>query len=172
MRAALYLMVGLAIGVPSQAATLEQIEFAELVTAFLVPVGAKPNRPTWSLGAHPSIRWESSTPQAASASIAKDGLPLSRTGTVVITVGGELTHDHGANQPGQWDLALAGTSAQPTEVHILMDRAAAFGFEPADALRARGFEVKALCKPGFISSGTAVYSVEAPGHRAVTMSHE
>lgn len=150
----------------------KSIEFADLVTAFLVPSGAKPDLPSWNFAAHPSIRWTSSTPKAASAWLAKDGLPLSRTGAAGITVGGQLTHDNGANRPGQWNLALAGTSAQPTEVHISMDRAAALGFEPADALRARGFKVKALCKPGGISSGTAVYAVEAPGHRAVVMSHE
>jgi len=164
-----------AAGAVAPAAALGQakpIEFADLVTAFLVPVAAKPDRPSWSLGAHPAIRWKSTTPQPASAALAKDGLPSSRIGTVVITVGDQLTHRHDAHQPGQWNLVLAGTSAAPTELHILMDRAAAVGFEPADALRARGFKVKALCKPGGISSGKTVYTVEAPGHRAATLSHE
>ncbi len=57
-------------------------------------------------------------------------------------------------------------------MHILEAGAAAHGFEPAEALRARGFKVKVLCKPGGIGSGTAVYAVELPGHRAVAMSHE
>ena len=153
-------------------AQAKAIEFAELVTVFLVPAAAASDQPSWSLGAHPSIRWKSTSPQPANARLAKDGLPQSRTGTVAITVDGRPTQEHDANRPGQWELTLAGTSAHPAELHIVMDRAGALGFEPADALRARGFKVKELCKPGGISSGVGVYTVEAPGHKAVAMSHE
>ena len=133
-------------------------------------MAAASDQPSWSLG-DPAIRWKSTSPQPASAWLAKDGLPLSRTGTVAITVGGRPTHEHDANRPGQWELMLAGTSAHPAELRVI-DTPGALGFEPADALRAGGFKVKALCKPGGISSGAIVYTVEAPGHRAVVMRHE
>jgi hypothetical protein len=170
---AAYLLCAVCAAAPAAAfAQAKAVEFAELVTVFLVPAAAASDQPSWSLGAHPAIRWKSTGPQPASARLAKGGLPLSRTGTVAITVGGRPTHEHDGNRPGQWELTLAGTSAYPAELQIVIDRAAALGFEPAEALRAHGFKVKALCKPGGISSGAAVYTVEAPGHKAVAMWHE
>ena len=153
-------------------AQARSVEFADLVTALLVPVGAESNQPSWTSITHPSIHWKSTGPHPASAWLAEDGLPMSRTGTVVITVSGKPTHEHEGNLPGQWELTLAGTSAHPTEARIDIDKPAAIGFEPVEALRARGFAVKALCEPGGISSGAAVYTVEAPGFKPVTMSHE
>ena len=148
------------------------VDFAELVKVLLVPVAAKPDPPSWNLGAHPAIRWKSSAPQSAGAALAKDGLPLSRTGAVQITVGGQVTHRRGTRQPGQWNVVLAGSNTFPMEVRLTMDAQAEGGIAPNDALRAAGFKVRALCKPGGISSGTAVYAVEAPGYRPVAMSHE
>jgi hypothetical protein len=53
-----------------------------------------------------------------------------------------------------------------------MDRQADGGLDPEAALKAAGFKVKALCKPGGISSGTTLYAIEAAGHRPALLAHE
>jgi hypothetical protein len=144
-------------------------DFGELVKSFLIPANAVPS---WNLGGHPAVRWESSGPKPAAADLVKDGLPMSRTGAVQITVDGQVTHRSDANQPGLWNVTLAGSSASPLEFRFRMDRQGAIGIGQPDALKAAGFKVKALCKPEYMSSGTALYEIEAAGYRPAVLAHE
>ncbi|WP_306536886.1 hypothetical protein [Geobacter sp.] len=97
---------------------------------------------------------------------------MARTGVVTITVAGKVTHRHSANRAGHWNIVLAGSPASSVESRLSMDKQADGGLDPTDALKAAGFKVKALCKPGGISSGTGLYAVEAAGYRPVVMAHE
>jgi len=144
-------------------------DFGDLVKSFLIPASAVPS---WNLGGHPAVRWESSAPRPAGADLVKDGLPMSRTGAVQITVDGQVTHRSDANQPGLWNVTLAGTSASPLEFRFSMDRQGDIGIEQPDALKAAGFKVKALCKSGEISSGTSLYEIGAAGYRPAVLAHE
>lgn len=164
--------LALVAAVPTALAQPRSVEFVELVKAVMVPVAEKPDPPSWNLGANPAIRWKSATPAPAAASLVKDGLPLAREGSAQVTVGGKVTHLRGRKEPGRWNVTLAGTSAYPMEFHLAMDSQADSGIAPAEELSAAGFKVKALCQPVHISSGKTVYAVEAPGYRAVVMSHE
>lgn len=147
------------------------IEFAELVKVLLVPVGETSDPPSWLQVEHPAIRWKSAAPRPADPPLVKEGLLLARNGAVRITVGGRLTHLRG-NRPGQWTVAIAGTTSHPMEAQLSMDVPADVAFDPAQALRSAGFKVEPLCKPGDVGSGRSVYAVEVPGHRPVSMSHE
>ncbi len=162
----------LAPGVTLAQANSSAAEFGELVRSLLVPTSATPDPPSWGLGAHPAVRWKSPIPQPAEASLVKDGLPMSRTGVVQITGGGQPTHRSSTNQPGQWNLILAGSRASPLEARLAMDRQADAGLDPSAALKAAGFKIEALCEPGGISSGTTLYAVEAAGYRPVLLAHE
>lgn len=148
------------------------VEFSELVRGLMVAEGANPAQPGWGLGNHAGLRWQSAGPGPASAALARDGLPVSRRGQVQINVGGRPTHFRKPAQAGLWNLELAGSRAQPMEARLGMDQQADGGIEPAEALRSAGFSVRALCKPGGISSGTAVFRVQAPGYRPATLAHE
>ena len=52
-----------------------------------------------------------------------------------------------------------------------MDKQGDSGIYPPDALKAAGFKLKALCKPEFISSGTALYEISAAGYRPAVLAH-
>lgn len=147
-------------------------DFPELVKSFLVPASAIPEPPNWSLGAHPAVRWKSPAPQPADARLVKSGLPMAREGIVQITVDGQVTHQRKGAQPGLWEVTLAGSRASPLEVHLAMEQHADGGLWPADVLKSAGFKVKVLCKPGGISSGTALYAIQTTGYRPVVLAHE
>ncbi|MEO8806347.1 MAG: hypothetical protein ABI433_09705 [Burkholderiaceae bacterium] len=148
------------------------IEFADLVRALMVPEGANPAQPGWALGTHVALRWQSGGPGPPAAALARDGLPVSRKALVQINVGGQPTHFRKPAQAGQWTVELAGSRDRPMEAHLSMDRQADAGIEPAAALRSAGFSVRALCKPGGISSGTAVFRIRAPGYHPAALAHE
>lgn len=145
------------------------VDIGDLVKAFLIPAGAVPG---WKMGAHPAVRWSSPAPKPAGAELARDGLPLSRTGTVQITVNGQASHRSDSGQPGLWNVTLAGSSASPQEFRLGMDRQGEIGIEQPDALKAAGLKVKALCKSGEISSGTSLYEIGAAGYRPAVLAHE
>lgn len=149
--------------------TSSAADLGDLVKAFLIPSDAVPS---WSLGGHSAVRWESSAPKPAAADLVKDGLPMSRTGVVQITVDGEVTHRSDAGQPGLWKVTLAGSSSAPLEFRLSMDRPGVIGIEQPDALKAAGLVVKSLCKSREISSGTSLYEVGAAGHRPAVLAHE
>ncbi|MGH8614307.1 MAG: hypothetical protein ACREYF_20335 [Gammaproteobacteria bacterium] len=137
-------------------------EFGDLVKSLLVPASAKPDPPSWSLGAHPAVRWNSATPQPSEAHLVNDGLPMSRTGVAQIAV------------KGQWNVTLAGSLASPLEVRLEMAQFDSSGgwLDPAAVLKeAGGFKVEATCKSGEISSGTSLYAVETAGYRPVLLAH-
>ena len=97
---------------------------------------------------------------------------MSRSGAVQITVDGQVTHRSDANQPGQWNVTLAGSSASPLEFRFSMDKLGVIGIGQPDALKAAGFTVKTLCESGEISSGTSLYEIEAAGYRPAVLAHE
>ena len=138
-------------------------DFGELVRSLLVPAGAAPS---WNLGAHPAVRWKSPAPMPAGTDLVKDGLPMSRTGVV------QITYSNDSSQSSQWDVTLAGSRAAPLESSLSMDKQGDSGIYPPDALKAAGFKLKALCKPEFISSGTALYEISAAGYRPAVLAHE
>lgn len=148
-------------------------EFGDLVKSLLVPTSAKPDLPSWGLGAHPAVRWNSATPQPSEAHLVNDGLPMSRTGVTQIAVKGQPTHRADAHQPGQWNVTLAGSLASPLEGRLEMAKFDSAGewLDPAAVLKAAGFKVEATCKSGEISSGTSLYAVETAGYRPVLLAH-
>jgi hypothetical protein len=138
-------------------------DFGDLVKSFLIPASAVPS---WNLGAHPAVRWESPTPKPAGTDLAKDGLPMSRTGVV------QISHSSDTSQSSQWDVTLAGSRTSPLETSLSMDKQGESGIYPPDDLKAAGFKLKALCEPGGISSGTALYEISAAGYRPAVLAHE
>jgi hypothetical protein len=173
---ALHIMVALtclassmAIAQPTPAAA----EFSDLMKSLMVPVGPPATPPDWSLGEHPALRWKSATPQPSEVHLARDELPMARLGVVHVTVDGKITHKRAdrPGQPGQWNVVLAGSRSAPLEARLDMhDPAGASGW--AANLKAAGFKVKALCKAPFVSSGTAVYAIEAAGYRPALLAEE
>lgn len=103
-------------------------EFGDLVKSLLVPASAKPDPPSWGLGAHPAVRWNSATPQPSEAHLVNDGLPMSRTGVAQIAV------------KGQWNVTLAGSLASPLEVRLEMAKfdSAGGGWIPPQCSKRRG----------------------------------
>lgn len=145
-------------------------DLGDLVKSFLVPAGAAVG---WNLGAHPAVRWKSPAPKPTEAYLVKDGLPMSRTGVVQITVKGQVTHSSDTNQPGQWDVTLAGSRASPLEFSLSMHSPGGeMGIVPPDDLKAAGFKVKTLCKSKFISSGISLYEIGAAGYRPAVLAHD
>jgi len=82
-------------------------DLGELVRSLLVPAGATPS---WNLGAHPAVRWESPAPKPAGTDLVKDGLPMSRTGVV------QIIHSNGTSQSSEWDVTLARVESVSTRV--------------------------------------------------------
>lgn len=159
----------MAIAQPKPAAA----EFSDLMKSLMVPVGPSATPPDWSLGAHPALRWKSAAPQPSEAQLARDGLPMARSGVVHMTVDGKSTHKRGdrPGQPGQWNVVLAGSRSAPLEARLDMhDPAGARGW--AARLKEAGFKVKALCKAPFVSSGTVVYAIETAGYRPALLAEE
>lgn len=147
------------------------VEFAELVKVLLAPVSEQSGLPHWLLVEHAAIRWKSAAPRPSDPPLDGNGLLLSRNGAVRITVGGQITHLNG-QRPGQWLVTIAGTTSHPMEAHLSMDKPGNVTFDPAEVLRAAGFKVEPLCKPGGVGSGKSVFSLEVPGQRPVGLSHE
>ena len=137
-------------------------DFGELVRSLLVPAGATPS---WNLGAHPAVRWKSPAPKPAGTDLVKNGLPMSRTGVV------QITHSSDTSQSSQWDITLAGSRASPLESSLSLGERDS-GIYPPDDLKAAGFKLKALCEPGGISSGTALYEISAAGYRPAVLAYE
>lgn len=132
-----------------------------LVKSLLVPAGAAPS---WNLGAHPAVRWKSPAPEPAGTDLVKDGLPMSRTGVV------QIIHSDGTSDTSH--ITLAGSRASPLESSLSMDKQGESGIYSLDDLKVAGFKLKALCKPEFISSGTALYEISAAGYRPAVLAHE
>ena len=143
--------------------TSSAADFGELVRALLVPAGVAPS---WNLGAHPSVHWKSPTPKPSETHLAKDGLPMSRMGVVHITDG------IGTNQSSQWNVVVAGSRASPLESSLSMGKQGDSGFHTPAELEEAGFKLKALCEPGGISSGTALYEISAAGYQPAVLAHE
>jgi hypothetical protein len=119
------------------------------------------------------VRWKSPAPEPAEAYLVEDGLLMSRTGVVQITVDGQLTHRNDTNQPGQWNVTLAGSRASPLEFNLsIHSPGGEMGIVPPDDFKAAGFKVKTLCKSGEISSGTSLYEIGAAGYRPAVLAHE
>ena len=138
-------------------------DFGEVVRSLLVPADATPS---WTLGAHPAVRWKSPAPEPAGTDLVKNGLPMSRTGAV------QIKHSRDSSQASQWDVTLAGSRASPLESRLSTGDQGDSGIWPPDALKAAGFKLKALCEPGGISSGTALYEISAAGYRPAVLAHE
>lgn len=148
-------------------------EFSDLVKSLLVPTDSVSAAPDWNLSGHPALRWKNATPQPSEAYLVKDGLPMARLGVVHMTVDGKITHKRGnrPGQPGQWNVALAGSRSSPLEARLDMhDPAGASGW--AATLKDAGFKVKALCKTPSVSSGTVVYAIETAGYLPATLAEE
>ena len=47
-------------------------DFGDLVKSFLIPASAVPS---WNLGGHPAVRWESSAPKPAGATLSRMDCP-------------------------------------------------------------------------------------------------
>lgn len=145
MRAVLFLIVGLTISVPSQAATLEQI-----VQIVALPAQATAAAPGWPNLDRLGIKWHKASPQHGPAGYAKFGtVKLDGLGKTDVTFSGSRAE-------------LSTASLSPSEA---IDKEK-FGTTLKRLLPAAQIkQVRAGCKDDGVLGGTAVYQVALPCKR-------
>jgi hypothetical protein len=149
MRAALYLMAGLALSLPSQAATLEQI--VQLVAP---PAQATAAAQGWPNLDRLGMKWHKASPRQGPAGYVKFGtVKLDGLGKTDVSFIGSRTELNNVS------LYLPqGKAVDKSEFDVAVKR-----LLPAAQIK----QVRPGCKDEGVLGGSAVYQVVLPGHRLV-----
>ncbi len=151
----------------TQVFAADSMEMSKLIKTFLRPANSN-YALGWDTGAEPGspITWQ--TNSVASGGMCGEGYPMCRTGSVVVTVDGKVTHKilEKNVRYGRWQVTMSGPHAGVFNVSISND--GSLGEEAINF--ARGVLEKSDIKYTLIkcpneppTDGNVVYQINAPG---------